>query len=91
MNKTFFTLLLCATISICSMAQNSYLAEKPFDGEYKNEISGYVMGGTNVVTDAFGGLAAYYDRHLTPRWHVGGAAQAQFGQSSMAISTSMDA
>ena len=85
MNKSFLTLFLCATIPICSLAQNSYLAEKPFDGEYKNEISGYVMGGSNVVTDAFGGLAAIYDRHLTSRWHVGGAAQVQFGKQLYSV------
>lgn len=78
MIKRISALLALAFTTMCVFAQYSYLAEKQFDGEHKNEISGYVIGGDNVVSDEFGGIAASYTRHLTPRWHVGGDAQIQF-------------
>ena len=68
-----------------AMAQNSYLATKAFDGEHKNEISAYTDFGGNVVTGKFGGIAAFYQRHLTSRWHVGGDAQVQFGKELYSI------
>ncbi|MBR5029674.1 MAG: hypothetical protein IKX63_01025, partial [Muribaculaceae bacterium] len=80
MTKKIFTLLLIFAAFVTSEAQNSYIPYKTFDGEHKNELSGYVMGGNNVVTGRFGGLEASYTRHLTPRWHVGGDAQMQFGK-----------
>ena len=58
----------------------AYCGNHAFDGEHKNEVSGYVMAGTNVVTDGFGGFAGSYTRHFTPRWHVGGDMQMQFGK-----------
>ena len=61
--KTLTLLILAATASLSS-AQNSYIPYKAYDGEHKNEVSGYVMGGTNVITDGFGGLEASYTRHI---------------------------
>ena len=85
--KQIITLVFLATAFVSGWAQqtNSYIPYKTFDGEHKNEISGYVMGGNNVVTDGFGGLAASYTRHITPRWHVGGDAQMQFGKELFSI------
>ena len=77
-------MILAATVAL-GQAQNSYIPYKTYDGEHKNEVSGYVMGGNNVVTDGFGGLAASYTRHLTPRWHVGGDAQMQFGKELFSV------
>lgn len=85
MIKKILALVVLSTTGLSGLAQNSYLAEKPFDGEHKNEISGYIMAGDNVVTDAFGGLAASYTRHFTPRWHLGGDAQMQFGKELFSI------
>ncbi|MBQ1610514.1 MAG: hypothetical protein II034_04785 [Muribaculaceae bacterium] len=82
--KTLSLLILAATVAL-GQAQNSYIPYKTYDGEHKNEVSGYVMGGNNVVTDGFGGLAASYTRHLTPRWHVGGDAQMQFGKELFSV------
>ena len=58
MVKKIITLVFLATAFVSGWAQqtNSYIPYKTFDGEHKNEISGYVMGGNNVVTDKFGGL-----------------------------------
>ena len=72
MVKKLFLLLIIAGVCQAGWGQNSYIPYKGYDGEHKNEISAYAMGGNNVVTDGFGGLAASYTRHITPRWHVGG-------------------
>ena len=87
MRKRIFTLFIMAFTLAMGWAQqtNSYIPYKTFDGEHKNEISGYAMGGNNVVTDGFGGLAVSYTRHLTPRWHVGGDAQMQFGKELFSV------
>lgn len=66
-------------------AQNAYTGRHKFDGEHKNELSGYLMGGTNVVSGTFGGFEASYKRHLTDRWHVGADAQVQFGKQLYSI------
>ncbi len=85
MRKRFLLAVLFTACFAFGWAQNSYIPYKVYDGEHKNEISGYVMGGTNVVTDGFGGLAASYTRHFTPRWHVKGAAQMQFGKQLFSV------
>ena len=77
--KVFSSLFLVASV-FTGVAQNSYIPYKVYDGEHKNEISGYLMGGTNTVTDGFGGIEASYTRHITDRWHVGGDAQLQLGK-----------
>ena len=76
-------------MSLCvaglAAAQNSYTGLHKYDGEHKNELYGYFMGGNNVVTNGFGGLAVSYKRHLTDRWHVGGDAQAQSGKQLYSV------
>ena len=66
--------------AIGAQAQNAYTGMHKYDGEHKNEISGYVMGGYNMVTDGFGGVELSYKRHFTDRWHAGGDVQTQFGK-----------
>lgn len=82
-NTLFLLLFICQSIVVS--AQNSYCAERFYDDEHKNEISGYVMVGNNVITDVFGGLSVSYQRHLTPRWHVGGDAQMQFSKQLFSV------
>ena len=76
------TLLLLAGMT---MAQNAYTGLHKYDGEHKNEIYGYFMGGYNVVSDGFGGLEVSYKRHLTDRWYVGTDAQVQVGKQLYSI------
>ncbi len=83
--KKFLLLSMIAAVSFGAWAQNSYIPYKSYDGEHKNELSGYVMGGNNVVAGRFGGLEASYTRHLTSRWHVGGDVQMQFGKQLFSI------
>lgn len=77
MKKTILlmTLLLMAMVDIKAQAFNGV---HKFDGEHKNELSGYLMGGHNVVTREFVGVEGSYKRHFTDRWHVGGDWQLQF-------------
>lgn len=56
-----------------------------YDGTHRNELSGYLMGGYNVVSDGFGGIEASYKHHLTDRWHIGGDAQVQFWKQLYSI------
>ena len=74
LNKIFIFLGITVAMllsGISAMAQG-YSGERFYDGEHKNVISGYVMGGSNVVTGGFGGLSGTYVRHFTPRWHLAG-------------------
>ena len=62
-----------------------FTGQHKYDGEHKNEISGYVTAGHNVVVKAYGGIEASYTRHLTDRWSVGGDAQMQFGKQLYSV------
>ena len=62
-------------MSVLLMQAQTYCGLHKYDGEHKNEVSGYMMGGSNVVSDAFFGFEGSYLRHLTDRWHVGGDMQ----------------
>ncbi len=74
-------LLLILAVSLATLANaQPYQGVHKFDGEHRNEISGYTMAGYNVVSKAFGGLQLSYKRYLGNRWRVGGAMQAQFGK-----------
>jgi len=70
-------IMLCLPLG--AMAQ-AYFGEHKYDGVHKNEAMGYLQGGYNSVTHFYMGPALFYKRHLTDRWSVEGAAQAQFGK-----------
>ena len=61
-------------------AQNAYTGVHKYDGEHKNEVSGYLMAGRNVVVRGYGGMGLSYKRHLTDRRHVGVDVQQQWGK-----------
>jgi len=67
-----------ALLSVTAASAQTYSGERKYDGIHKNEVSGYLMGGYNVVTDAFFGEAGTYTRHLTERWSLSGGEQVQF-------------
>ena len=64
MKKTILLimLLLMAMVDIKAQAFNGV---HKFDGEHKNELSGYLMGGHNVVTRGFIGVEGSYKRHVS--------------------------
>ena len=72
-------------MSVLLMRAQTYCGLHKYDGEHKNEASGYMMGGSNVVSDAFFGFEGSYLRHLTDRWHVGGDMQIQFGKQLYSV------
>lgn len=72
-------------MSVLLMQAQTYCGLHKYDGEHKNEASGYMMGGSNVVSDAFFGFEGSYQRHLTDRWHVGGDMQIQFGKQLYSV------
>lgn len=63
-----------------SLLAQVYSGQHKYDGEHKNEVSGYIMAGHNIVSGAFGGVELSYTRHLTDRWHIGADVQAQLGK-----------
>ena len=67
------------------VSAQSYCGEHKFDGVHKNEVTGYLVGGKNVVTGWFLGPTVSYKRHLTDRWSVEGNMQAQFGKQLYGI------
>ena len=79
MKKAFLSVAFMAA-SFLAQAQNSYIGLHKYDGKHKNELSGYVMVGKNVVSGWFGGLELSYKRHLTDRWHIGADIQNQYGK-----------
>ena len=84
MKKLVLMTTLLLVVGVCQ-AQNAFTGVHKYDGEHKNEISGYTMFGKNVVVDAYGGLEASYKRHFTDRWHAGADAQAQFGKQLYSV------
>ena len=77
--KHIYHILLILLVTTTASAQ-TFNGEHKYDGEHKNELSGYIMAGGNIVSGAFGGIEASYKRHLTSRWHIGADMQAQFGK-----------
>lgn len=69
--------LLALLISTAAFAQ-PYDGDRKFDGEHRNVVDGYMLGGFNVVTGWFIGEAGTYTRHLTDRWSVSAGEQVQF-------------
>lgn len=80
MKRVLLIFLAFLATHITVIAQEAYSGNHQFDGEHKNVGIGYIMGGNNVVSGKFGGVALSYTRHFTPRWHVLGNLQAQFGK-----------
>lgn len=67
------------------ISAQSFNGMHKYDGEHKNELNAYLVGGNNVVVDWFGGAAVSYKRHITDRWHVGADAQAQLGKQLYSV------
>ena len=55
----------------------TYSGSRAFDGVHKNEISGHLTGGYNVISNAFVGEAVTYTRHFTERWSIRAGQQLQ--------------
>jgi len=60
-------------------AQN-FCGEHKYDGVHPNEVTGYLLSGTNVVSGNFVGFSAEYKRHLTNHWNVAGGVMNSYGK-----------
>lgn len=69
-------ILLALLLSMNAFAQ-PYSGGRGYDGEHRNVVDGYMLGGFNVVTGWFIGEAGTYTRHLTDRWSVSAGEQVQ--------------
>ena len=82
-------LLLLSVFPACEQsgawAQMLFCGEHKYDGEHKNEVEGYLQGGTNSVYKFFLGPNVSYRRHLTDRWYVSGAIDAPIVKSRFGI------
>lgn len=87
MNKKSFLLLLlvCLACTTINAQDISYSGSHRFDGTHKNEVSGYVQGGPNVVCDWFVAPAVNYKHHFNKHWSVGGATQFQFHKQQFSL------
>ena len=82
--KTLLCTLLLLFVATVANAQ-VFAGQHRYDGEHKNELSGYLMAGYNVVVKGYGGIEASYKHHLTDRWYVGGDAQTQLGKQLYSV------
>jgi hypothetical protein len=78
-------LIAIAMSTLCSYAQLGYSGRQNYDGEHKNEVSGYIVGGHNSVTGTFVGPSLFYTRHFTERWDLQGAADIPIGKSRYGV------
>ena len=75
-------------LAMAAQAQEPvFCGEHKYDGEHKNEVSGYLQAGTNIVTGKFLGPAVIYTRHLTDRINVEAGIDAPFGKGKVGLST----
>lgn len=66
--------------------QPVYCGEHKYDGEHKNEVSGYLQAGDNIVTDKFIGPAVTYTHHFTDRISAEGGFDLPFGKGKVGFS-----
>lgn len=72
--------------ALCGRAQQyCYCGPNKPMGDYRNEVTGGVQGGSNVVTGFFMGPQMSYMRHITPRWSAGGAVDLSFGKEKYGV------
>ncbi len=57
------------------VSAQTYMGDDAFDGTHKNEVTGYMSLGSNIITGFFMGPAVEYKRHFTPRWSAMGASE----------------
>lgn len=84
MRKLILLFMVCV-VSAVAQAQ-VYCGEHKYDGEHKNEVSGYLQGGDNIVTGVFVGPTAFYTRHFTDRVSAEGGVDIPIGKGKFGIS-----
>lgn len=79
MNRLFRAFLLPGLLLLAVFGANAqtYSGPRQFDGVHRNEFSGNLAVGYNVVSGWFIGQAGTYTRHFTDRWSLSAGEQAQ--------------
>ena len=79
MNQLFRAFLLPGLLLLAVFGANAqtYSGPRQFDGVHRNEFSGNLAVGYNVVSGWFIGQAGTYTRHFTDRWSLSAGEQAQ--------------
>ena len=83
--KKVFSLILFFLVPLLVQAQ-IFCGEHKYDGEHKNEVSGYLQGGSNIVTGFFVGPTAFYTHHFTDRISAEGGLDVPVGKGKFGIS-----
>ncbi|MBR0223775.1 MAG: hypothetical protein IJL93_05815 [Bacteroidales bacterium] len=79
MNRLFRAFLLPGLLLLAVFGANAqtYSGPRQFDGVHRNEFSGNLAVGYNVVSGWFIGQAGTYTRHFTDRWSLRAGEQVQ--------------
>lgn len=79
MKRIFYAFLLPGLLMLASFGANAqtYSGPRQFDGVHRNEVSGNLALGYNVVSGWFVGQAGTYTRHFTDRWSLSAGEQVQ--------------
>lgn len=77
--------LLAQLIVVVATAQ-VYCGEHKYDGEHKNEVSGYLQGGNNIISGNFFGPSVTYTRHFTNRISAIAGLDMPFGKNKFGYS-----
>ncbi len=80
-------LLLFAPLGTAMAQLPVFCGEHKYDGEHKNEVSGYLQAGTNVITGKFLGPAVFYTRHITDYFSVNAGVDLPVGKGKYGIAT----
>ena len=84
--KNILTVLLLAAPMVAKAQIPVFCGEHKYDGEHKNEISGYLQAGKNIVTDKYIGPAVLYTHHFTDRISAEGGLDLPFGKGKVGVS-----
>lgn len=87
LKHTASLLLFLATATTAKAQVPVFCGEHVYDGEHKNEISGYIQAGNNIVTGKYIGPAVVYTRHFNSRFSGEVGLDLPFGKGKGGIFT----
>lgn len=85
--KAILSAILLYLIPVSIWAQGPvFCGEHKYDGEHKNEVSGYLQAGKNIVTNKYLGPAVTYTRHFSDRISAEAGVDLPFGKEKYGLS-----
>ena len=80
--------LSCVLILMAGVASAQYYSgEHTFDGEHKNEVSGSVVTGKNIITSASIGTTFHYKHYFSHHWSLDAGVNTQFSKQLYGVKT----